>query len=185
MLSHEEFIARTFREAHHYVKLTLASVGVAGAGERAAVTIAALCTAGMVTNRLGLTSYDMDHLRGYLIRSFADWILEREKEHVAATDVAERFFEQHHRTASIILSNGLMSGTAMLAPMVVSKGRAYFMAGILERSSGGVGLTRVEIQQQMEEQKFTRMRPSFAPTTDYYQGPPGLYVAQVEALKHT
>lgn len=182
VLSNEDYIAKLFREAHHYVKLTLASVGVAGAGERAAVTIAALCTAGTVTNLLGLTTYDMGHLRGYLIRSFADWILERDKEHTAATDVAERFFEQHFKTASVILPNGLMSGTALLAPMVLNKGRAYFMAGIVERSSGGVGLTRNEIQHQMEEKKFTRMLPSFAPTTYYYQGPLGLYVAQTEPI---
>ena len=185
VLSNEAYVNKTFRELHHYVKMALAAVGVSGAGERAAVTIAALCTAGAVTNRLGLTTYDMDHLRGYLINSFGAWILERNNEHTAATDVAERFFEQHHRTASVILSNGLMSGTAMLAPMVVSKGRAYFMAGILERSSGTTGLTRTEIREQMEQQKFTRMRPPFAPTIDYYQGPLGLYVAQVETIKHT
>ena len=99
-----------------------------------------------------------------------------------STDIAERFFEMHHRTASVILSSGLMAGTAMLAPMVVYGGRVHFMCGLIERNAVGTGLTRTEVQRQMGERGFTRVCPQFAKGIEYYQGPVGLYVAQTESV---
>lgn len=180
VLAHDVHVERIFREAHQYVRMAFAAAGVAGAGERAAVTIAALCAAGTTTNHMGLTAYDVASLRAYMVRAFLEWITERRVEYTASTDLADRFYELHHRSLSVIAQSGLMSRDAVLAPIVVYQGHAYFAAGPFERAATGWGLTRREAQTQMAQRGFVRGRPAFAQSVEYYRGPSGLYIASLE-----
>jgi len=185
VMANDLAIERIFREAHQYVRMTFAAGGVAGAGERAAVTIAAIYAAGMTTNLLGLTNYDAHHLRAYMMREFMAWITERNIEYTASTDIADKFFEEHHRTVNVITTGGLMSRIATLSPMVLYKNCMYFAAATFDRTAAAWGMTRHEIGKQMVKQGFALVTPPFSQSIQYYQGPEGLYVAQVPNEIHS
>ena len=182
VLANAAEIERQFRTAHQYVRMLFAAAGIAGAGERAAVTVAAIYVAGTITNYIGLTTYDIDRLRGYMVNSFISWIGERQTDYTASVDVIDRFYAQFSRELNTITPSGLSLGREnTLSAIVVYNGHIYFAAGQFERTAAGWGLTRKEVQQAAHAAGFVLKRAPFAPSTEYYEGPAGMYMIEAQS----
>ena len=185
VLAHPIDVERMFKERHAYVKLALQSEGIAGMGERAAVTIAVILTAGAITNQLGLTIYDLDRLRSYLLQAFVAWVALRSVEYTNHTDVFEAVIDQEQRNINVVESIGLMARTAVASSIVVCNNHTYMAEQTVMRIAGKMQLSSEEVRIQAQDRGFVRESVSWLGGRVYYKAPAGMYVARAPQKEHT
>jgi len=178
-------VERMFKERHAYVKLALQNEGIAGMGERAAVTIAVILTAGEITNQLGLTIYDLDRLRSYLLTAFASWVALRAIEYTSHTDVFEAVVDQEQRNINVVESIGLLARTAVANSIVIYNNHAYLAEQTVMRIAGKMQLSSEEVRAQAKARGFIRESVVWLGSRIYYKAPAGVYVARAPQKEHT